>query len=89
VDDDDQNQADLDDLLSRLATGDGTYQCWYCEKPIAREGFDPCAVILVANWADGPGHQREQQFFAHAECFRQSGSGADLYALDPDIEPGA
>jgi hypothetical protein len=52
---------------------------------IAYEGFDPCAVILVANWGDKE-QEREQQFFAHAECFRKSGSGTDLYILDPDFD---
>jgi hypothetical protein len=86
---DDKVQADIDDLLSRLSSGEGAYQCWYCEETIVREGLDPCAVILVANWAEGKGNQREQQFFAHAECFRQSGSGKDLYVLDPGFEPNA
>jgi len=61
-------------------------QCWYCKEQIAYEGLDPCAVILVANWGD-TGNQREQQFFAHADCFRKSGSSTDLYVLDPDFEP--
>ena len=61
-------------------------RCWYCEKTIQYVGFDPCAVILVANWAD-EGQKREQQFFAHAECFRKSGSGSDLYLFDEDFEP--
>jgi hypothetical protein len=60
-------------------------QCWYCEEEIAYEGFDPCAVILVTNWAEESKH-REQQFFAHADCFRQSGSGKDLYIFDDDFE---
>jgi hypothetical protein len=64
-------------------------QCWYCGEQIAYEGFDPCAVILVTNWA-GPekDKQREQQFFAHADCFRKSGSGEDLYVFDDDFEQG-
>jgi hypothetical protein len=60
-------------------------QCWYCREQIAYEDFDPCAVILVVNWGDNE-QEREQQFFAHAECFRKSGSGTDLYVLDPEIE---
>ena len=60
-------------------------QCWYCQEQIAYEGPNPCAVILVVNWGDKE-HEREQQFFAHAECFRKSGSGTDLYILDPDFE---
>ncbi len=59
-------------------------QCWYCGETIAYEGLDPCAVILVTNWTD-EADQREQQIFAHAECFRRSGSGSDLYVLDPDF----
>ena len=58
--------------------------CWYCNR-IAYEGDDPCAVILVASWGD-EARERSQQFFAHAECFRKSGSGTDLYILDPDFE---
>jgi hypothetical protein len=61
-------------------------QCWYCEEEIRYEGFDPCAVILVTNWAGPDDEQREQQFFAHAECFTKSGSGADLSILDPDFD---
>ena len=59
-------------------------QCWFCEQTVAYEGFDPCAVLLIANWAD-ESRQQSQQFFAHVECFRQSGSG-DLYLLDPEDE---
>ena len=61
-------------------------QCWYCTEEIEYGGLDPCAVILVASWGDEE-REREQQFFAHAECFRKSGSGTDLYILDPDFEP--
>jgi hypothetical protein len=60
-------------------------QCWYCGQEIDYEGPDPCAVIFVTNWAE-PTKQREQQFFAHAECFRKSGSGTDLYVLDDDFD---
>lgn len=60
-------------------------QCWYCQSEIEYQGFDPCAVVLIANWAD-EGRQREQQFFAHADCFRRSGSGNELHILDPDFE---
>jgi hypothetical protein len=60
-------------------------QGWHCKEQIAYEGIDPCAVILVANWGDKE-REREQQFFAHAECFRKSGSGTDLYVLDPDFD---
>jgi len=60
-------------------------QCWYCRQQIAHEESDPCAVILVASWGDQE-RQRSQQFFAHAECFRRSGSGTDIHILDPDFE---
>jgi hypothetical protein len=60
--------------------------CWYCGERVAYEGDDPCAVILVANWGD-ENRERSQQFFAHAECFRKSGSGSDLHILDPDFAP--
>jgi hypothetical protein len=46
--------------------------------------MDPCAVVLVANWGDAD-RERTQQFFAHAECFRKSGSGEELYILGPDF----
>ena len=59
--------------------------CWYCEEAIEYDGFDPCAVILVTNWAE-ESKQREQQFFAHADCFRTSGSGTDLYVLEDDFD---
>jgi hypothetical protein len=62
-------------------------QCWYCGEEIAYQGFDPCAVVLVANW-DDESRQREQQFFAHAECFRRSGSGEELHILEPDVDQG-
>jgi hypothetical protein len=69
------------------ADGNLRLQCWYCEQEIAYEGYDPCAVILVTNWAgESRARQREQQFFAHAECFRSSGSGSDLYILAPDFD---
>ena len=61
-------------------------QCWYCKEQIAHESPDPCAVILVVNWSDEES-EREQQFFAHAECSRKSDSGTDLYILDPDFDP--
>lgn len=64
------------------AGGQLRLQCWYCEEEIEHTGFDPCAVIFVANWAQ-EGKEREQQFFAHAACFRKSGSGTELYVLDP------
>jgi hypothetical protein len=58
-------------------------QCWYCGEGIEYRGFDPCAVIIVSNWDDEE-KQREQQFWAHAECFRRSGSGTNLYVFDDD-----
>ena len=77
-----------EDALERALNDQGRLrlQCWYCQTEIQYEGFDPCAVILVANWAE-EAEQREQQFFAHAECFRRSGSGTDLYVFDEDFEP--
>lgn len=59
-------------------------QCWYCQREIEYAGLDRCEVIIVANWAE-EGRQKEQQFFAHAECFRRSGSGSDLYVFDDDF----
>jgi hypothetical protein len=60
-------------------------ECWYCGLTIKYEAPDPCAVVLVANWGDAEA-EREQQFFAHAECFRRSGSGQYLEILDPDSD---
>jgi len=79
---------DEQDLASRAFDAEGRLrlQCWYCGEQIAYEGFDPCAVILVASWGDKE-NEREQQFFAHADCFRKSGPGTELYILDPDFEP--
>ena len=59
--------------------------CWYCGDEVRHEGFDPCAVVLITNW-DDEAKAREQQFFAHVECFRKSGSGTDLYILEDDFD---
>jgi hypothetical protein len=77
----------LDEQVQRaLAEGRISYECWYCTESIEETGFDPCAVIIVANWIDEE-NQREQQFFAHAECFRRSGSGSDLYVFEDVFPP--
>jgi hypothetical protein len=44
--------------------------CAICGEEVQRGELDPCAVILVAKWLDPEDQQREQQFFAHAECLR-------------------
>jgi hypothetical protein len=62
-------------------------ECWYCSEEIEYSGFDPCAVIIVTNWDDEE-KQSSQQFFAHGECFRRSGSGTNLYVFEADSEPG-
>jgi hypothetical protein len=75
-----------DRLLANLdAGGRLPVQCWYCEEQIEYEGFDPCAVVIVANWASDE-KPREQQFFAHAACFRNSGSGKELFIFESEIE---
>ncbi len=78
---------DRDRLVERATDSKGRLrlQCWYCGDTIRYEGFDPCAVVLITNW-DDPSRSAEQQFFAHAECFRRSGSGSDMYILDEDFE---
>jgi len=53
------------------------YQCCFCgegigQDPAKAHAFDPCAVVLVADWLKGEGKQREQQFFCHFECFRKA-----------------
>jgi hypothetical protein len=61
-------------------------QCLYCAEGIAYEGIDPCAVVLVMNW--GYEDEREQQFFAHAECFRKSAGGGYMESLDENFDLG-
>jgi hypothetical protein len=40
-------------------------------RETAKDGpVDPCALIVVSNWLGGEADQREQQFFAHADCLR-------------------
>jgi len=44
--------------------------CAICGQEVETLGVDPCALVVVANWRAPSGQQREQQFFAHAECPR-------------------
>jgi hypothetical protein len=66
------------------------YQCRFCgqgvgQDPAKAHVFDPCAVILIANWSKGEKEQKEQQLFFHFECFRKFTSPhAPLYLEDLD-----
>lgn len=69
------------------------FQCCLCKKSIGPgeegpRGFDPCALIIVASWAKAQEEQREQQFYCHFECFRQTlNDDGNLYIMDPDFSP--
>ena len=44
--------------------------CAFCGQGVETQGFDPCALIVVANWRAPSAHRQEKQFFAHADCLR-------------------
>lgn len=44
--------------------------CAFCGQGVERRGVDPCALVVIANWGAPSAQQREQQFFAHADCLR-------------------
>jgi hypothetical protein len=64
------------------------YQCCFCGEGIGDDttkvhSFDPCAVLLIANWSKDEDKQKEQQFFCHFECFRKlTNSHAPIYIDD-------
>jgi hypothetical protein len=68
--------------------GDLKYQCCFCGQEIVKgtgagHEFDPCALVLIARWAEEESRQLEQQFFCHMECFRKAaGEYAPLYIED-------
>jgi hypothetical protein len=52
--------------------------CAFCGETVdTLVALDPCALIVVANWRGAEEAQREQQFFAHANCL--------LRLLHPDV----
>jgi hypothetical protein len=53
--------------------------CAFCGEVAEGGPVDPCALIVVARWRTPGPDQREQQFFAHAECLRAR--------LHPDVAP--
>jgi hypothetical protein len=43
--------------------------CAFCGETVETlVGLDPCLLIVVGNWRGTEEAQREQQFFAHANC---------------------
>jgi hypothetical protein len=44
--------------------------CAFCGQGVETQSVDPCALVVVANWRAPGDQQREQQFFAHADCLR-------------------
>ncbi|QXG76971.1 hypothetical protein KUM42_05425 [Modestobacter sp. L9-4] len=53
--------------------------CAFCGADADGGPVDPCAFVVVARWQEPLPDQREQQFFAHAECLRAR--------LHPDVAP--
>jgi hypothetical protein len=49
-----------------------TYQCCFCGETINESAVDPCAIVLVGNWAAAAAEQAEQQFFCHVACFKKA-----------------
>jgi hypothetical protein len=50
--------------------------CCFCKGSMdpndpGPRGADPCALLLVTNWAKPPGQRKEQEFLCHFECFRR------------------
>ena len=48
------------------------YQCCFCGEAISESAVDPCAIVLVGNWAGPEPEQAEQQFFCHVACFKKA-----------------
>lgn len=49
-----------------------TYQCCFCGEGVIETAVDPCAIVLVGNWAGPEQEQAEQQFFCHVACFKKA-----------------
>jgi hypothetical protein len=47
-------------------------QCCLCGKAITRNTVDPCAIVLIGNWAGPESEQAGQQFFCHVDCFKRA-----------------
>jgi hypothetical protein len=52
------------------------YMCCLCTQEIERTDIDPCALIVVANWAGAEDEQRSQQLWCHGKCIEQAVDGA-------------
>ncbi|MDP6542548.1 MAG: hypothetical protein QGH60_01070 [Phycisphaerae bacterium] len=66
------------------------YQCCICNDAIAdgAEGhrLDPCAIVIVTNLDSDRRDQREQTFYCHIECFRQTvGDDGVMYIMEKDF----
>jgi hypothetical protein len=48
------------------------YQCCFCGHAINESAVDPCALVVVGNWAGPQPEQAEQQFFCHIVCFKNT-----------------
>jgi len=62
-----------------MTTMPGPAMCAFCADTAEGGPVDHCALIVVARWRGAEPEQREQQFFAHAECLRAR--------LRPDVAP--
>jgi hypothetical protein len=63
------------------------YMCAFCGEDAEGAEIDPCAVIVVARWREPADRQREQQFFAHAQCLRDR-LHPDAAAVADVLDPG-
>lgn len=48
------------------------YSCCFCGEAISQTAVDPCAVVIIGNWAASEPEQAAQQFFCHVACFRKA-----------------
>ncbi len=57
------------------------FQCCICGEHIEKGSrLDPCYVSIVSNLDEPASKQREQAFFSHYECFRNSmDSGVSIH----------
>lgn len=65
------------------------YECCICKETVSAAAgarFDPCALLLIANYEEAIEAQKEQQFFCHFECFRQIlNNDGVLYIMETDF----
>jgi hypothetical protein len=48
------------------------YQCCLCGEAISQSAVDPCAIVIIGNWAASESEQASQQFWCHVVCFRRA-----------------